>query len=120
MLIATELVTYPKILLLDEPTSGLDSYNATIVMQILKDLAEKRNCSIVCSIHQPRSAIYQMFDSLVLLWNGYTVYYGSAVEAPQFFAQNGYKCPKYENPGDFMSKKDSAGSLDPVHFNFQI
>jgi ABC-type multidrug transport system ATPase subunit len=102
VLIATELVTYPKILLLDEPTSGLDSYNATIVMQILKDLAEKRNCSIVCSIHQPRSAIYQMFDSLVLLWNGYTVYYGSAVEAPQFFAQNGYKCPKYENPGDFM------------------
>lgn len=102
--IATELVTYPRILLLDEPTSGLDSYNATVVMQLLQDLAKKRNCSIICSIHQPRRMIYQMFDVLVLLWNGNVVYHGPAQEAMNFFAEQGFKCPEYENPADYMCK----------------
>jgi ABC-type multidrug transport system ATPase subunit/ABC-type multidrug transport system permease subunit len=99
--IATELVTSPKILLLDEPTSGLDSYNALLVMQLLQDLA-KRNCTIVCSIHQPNSEIFRTFSQLVLLWKGYVVYSGKRKHVTKFFSAFGYKCPKYENPADFV------------------
>jgi ABC-type multidrug transport system ATPase subunit len=65
--IAQELVTSPSILFLDEPTSGLDSYNAGVVVESLVNLARKYNRTIVCTIHQPRSDIFLMFDRLLLL-----------------------------------------------------
>ena len=68
--IATELVTLPRILFLDEPTSGLDSYNAYSIMNKLRALAHDNGQTIVCTIHQPRQMIYQLFDKVILLWNG--------------------------------------------------
>lgn len=36
------------------------------VMQTLKDLASEGK-TVVCSIHQPRSSIFEMFDDLLLV-----------------------------------------------------
>lgn len=57
------------ILLLDEPTSGLDSYTASRLVSTLADMAHQGR-TIVCTIHQPRSDIFQMFDDVVLLSKG--------------------------------------------------
>ena len=38
--IAIELISDPNSIVLDEPTSGLDSYNALIITQILRKLAQ--------------------------------------------------------------------------------
>ena len=38
--IAIELISDPNCIVLDEPTSGLDSYNALIITQILRKLAQ--------------------------------------------------------------------------------
>lgn len=48
---------------------------ATQVMSTLKQLAQEGH-TVVCSIHQPRSSIYAMFDDLVLLAEGSLVYSG--------------------------------------------
>lgn len=64
--IGTELVTDPSLVFLDEPTSGLDSFNAQSVMSTLLKLA-RTGRTIVATIHQPRSSIFQMFDNLLLL-----------------------------------------------------
>lgn len=45
--------------------------------------------SQVCSIHQPRGSIFQMFDDLVLLADGQLVYQGAAEGALQFFEEQG-------------------------------
>lgn len=101
--IATELVTDPAILFLDEPTSGLDSYNAFTLMETLKRLAKERNRTIIVSIHQPRSNIYEMFDSLVLLAHGELVYCGTCGETLlQYFTNLGYQCPVNYNPADYL------------------
>ncbi|EIE82698.1 hypothetical protein RO3G_07403 [Rhizopus delemar RA 99-880] len=71
--IGKELVTSPSLLFLDEPTSGLDAYNAGVVMECLHRLAHEGKRTIVVTIHQPRSNIYQMFDSLMLLSTGQMV-----------------------------------------------
>lgn len=47
------------------------------VMQTLKDLADEGK-TVVCSIHQPRSSIFAMFDDLLLLSEGEIVYSGPA------------------------------------------
>ena len=39
-------MTGPPILFCDEPTSGLDSYLAQQVIQVLKDLARRKNMTI--------------------------------------------------------------------------
>lgn len=52
--VAMEFLTRPKLLFLDEPTSGLDSTTSLSLMSTLKGLADKGECTIVCTIHQPQ------------------------------------------------------------------
>jgi ABC-type Mn2+/Zn2+ transport system ATPase subunit len=59
------VIANPKILFLDEPTSGLDAHTAQSVMETLCLLAQ-HNYSIVCTIHQPRHTIFEMFDMLMV------------------------------------------------------
>jgi len=106
--IGLELITNPNILFLDEPTSGmssstyysttlaetmkittkykigLDSTTAEQIVQILKDLASEGR-TIVCTIHQPSSTTFQMFDDLFLLANGDLTYSGPISEVPKWF-----------------------------------
>ncbi|CEP61749.1 putative ATP-dependent permease ADP1 LALA0_S03e10088g [Lachancea lanzarotensis] len=100
--IACELVTSPSILFLDEPTSGLDSNNANNVIECLVRLALHYNRTLVLSIHQPRSNIYNSFDKLILLSQGELVYSGVAREVSDFLRNNGYECPSDYNIADFL------------------
>lgn len=78
--VASELVVRPPLLFLDEPTSGLDATSAQALVKTLKELAHMGH-SIAVVIHQPRTAIYNMFDSLLLLSKGQTIYNGPACGA---------------------------------------
>ncbi|ORY93038.1 hypothetical protein BCR43DRAFT_552310 [Syncephalastrum racemosum] len=100
--IACELVTSPSILFLDEPTSGLDSYNAYNVVESLVTLARDYNRTIVFTIHQPRSNIVTLFDQLVLLSRGYTVYSGPQQRVQSYFKSVGYPCPPGFNIADYL------------------
>ena len=64
--IATEILIDPPIIFADEPTSGLDSYLAMAVVNTLKDLS-RNGTTVLCTIHQPSSEIFDVFDSLQLL-----------------------------------------------------
>lgn len=99
--IGKELISDPIILFLDEPTSGLDSFQAQSVTKTLKHLCSQGK-SIVAVIHQPRSSIFEMFDSLLLLSEGRVLYFGLANEALAYFAAHGFLCPGHCNPSDFL------------------
>lgn len=86
---ASEIITNPSILFCDEPTSGLDSYMAASVTECLKDLAKKGK-TIICTIHQPSSEIYEMFDRICLMAEGKTVFIGETSEASLFFKEYFY------------------------------
>lgn len=78
--IGVELVANPAILFLDEPTTGLDSRAARVVMRCIKRMAASGR-SIVCTIHQPSTLIFDAFDALLLLRRGgQTVYFGDLGE----------------------------------------
>lgn len=100
--IACELVTSPSILFLDEPTSGLDAYNAFNVVECLVTLAKTYNRTIIFTIHQPRSNIVALFDQLILLAKGKTVYSGPLSSCQQYFEQIGYHCPPGFNIADYL------------------
>ena len=100
--IACELVTSPSILFLDEPTSGLDAFNAFNVVECLVTLAKTYNRTIIFTIHQPRSNIVALFDQLILLARGQTVYSGPFAACQSYFEQIGYHCPPGFNIADYL------------------
>eukprot|EP00127_Corallochytrium_limacisporum_P002658 Clim_evm94s134 gene=Clim_evmTU94s134 len=100
--IGMELVIQPSVLFCDEPTSGLDSYNAFVVMECLQTLARRCGTSVIVTIHQPRSNIYQLFDRLMILADGDQVYNGLAADALDYFTSIGHECPSGYNPADFF------------------
>ena len=120
--IGYELITNPSLLFLDEPTSGLDSFTALNLVTILKELASEGH-TILCTIHQPSSDIFRLFDKLILLVQGRLAYTGPAQQAISFFADLAFQCPTYTNPGDFFLKvlqneslkKDSEIRLAPFY-----
>lgn len=97
--IALEILMRPRLLFLDEPTSGLDSASAFFVTQTLRGLSRDGR-TVIASIHQPSSEVFELFDRLYLLSGGKTVYFGQASEAYEFFAQAGFPCPALRNPSD--------------------
>jgi ABC-type multidrug transport system ATPase subunit len=100
--IACELVTSPSILFLDEPTSGLDAYNAFNVVECLVNLVKNYNRTVVFTIHQPRSNIVALFDQLILLAKGRTVYSGPFESCQSYFDDLGYTCPPGFNIADYI------------------
>ncbi|BDA42587.1 Protein white [Coccomyxa sp. Obi] len=107
--IGCELLGSPMLLFLDEPTTGLDSFQAEKVMQTLKDLAMDGK-TVVCSIHQPRSSIFSMFDDLLLLSEGSIIYSGPAKGVISHFESLGHPIPANYNPAEFIADLISINS----------
>ncbi|KAL7640652.1 UNVERIFIED_CONTAM: hypothetical protein RMT77_008927 [Armadillidium vulgare] len=97
---ASEILTDPPLLFCDEPTTGLDSYNAKKLVKMMKEMAARRK-TILCTIHQPSSEVFAMFDRLLLLAEGRIAFLGSSKEALEFFDSLNHKCPPTFNPADF-------------------
>jgi ABC-type multidrug transport system ATPase subunit len=91
----------PSLLLLDEPTSGLDSTTASRIIVTLQELA-RGGRTIITTIHQPSSRIFQMFDKLILLSGGQLLYYGRANAAMAYFTSLGFAPSFATNPADFL------------------
>eukprot|EP00292_Cryptomonas_paramecium_P011767 CAMPEP_0113669100 /NCGR_PEP_ID=MMETSP0038_2-20120614/4379_1 /TAXON_ID=2898 /ORGANISM="Cryptomonas paramecium" /LENGTH=307 /DNA_ID=CAMNT_0000584939 /DNA_START=99 /DNA_END=1018 /DNA_ORIENTATION=+ /assembly_acc=CAM_ASM_000170 len=99
--IGVELITSPSILFLDEPTSGLDSYGAFMVVNVLKDLASA-GCAILCTIHQPSSEVFHLFDRALLMVQGRLMYSDPVARLGQFLSSVGHPIPHETNPADHV------------------
>ncbi len=71
--IASEIITSPDVIMLDEPTSGLDSFTSYLIIKILKDYS-KLGKTVIFTIHQPNTDIFELFDRLLLLVEGKIIY----------------------------------------------
>eukprot|EP01052_Picozoa_sp_SAG31_P022373 SAG31_NODE_1777_length_7299_cov_60.190694_1_plen_433_part_00 len=99
--IGVELVTDPGLLLLDEPTSGLDSFAAVTVVRTLQALAQS-GCTVLCTIHQPSSEVFALFDRVLLLGGGTQMFSGPREEIVMHFSQLGIDCPPQHNTADTL------------------
>lgn len=99
--IGVQLLANPSVLFLDEPTTGLDATSAYQLVRTLKALAQKGR-TIITTIHQPRSEIWNLFDNITILTKGSPVYSGDASECIPWFESQGFPIPPFVNPAEFV------------------
>ena len=80
--------------------SGLDSLSALQVISHLKSLAEGGR-TVVCSIDQPSSKLFQMFDDVYLIKEGQCLYNGPINDLTFVLGEAGFQCPSFYNRVDF-------------------
>jgi len=108
--IGVELAANPSVIFLDEPTSGLDARSALLVMRVVRRIAATGR-TVLCTIHQPSSEVFFLFDRLLLLRSGgKTAYFGDVgSEGDALISylenvnpENPHKCPPAVNPATWM------------------
>lgn len=110
--LAAEMLTDPPLLFCDEPTTGLDSYSACTVLEKLRQLAVQGK-TVVCSIHQPASGIFDLFHSVILLApGGQLAFQGDPQEAFYFFSSLDLVCPTSYNLAEFLVTQLSVSNVD--------
>ncbi|KAF3578641.1 hypothetical protein DY000_02032651 [Brassica cretica] len=120
--IGADIIHDPIVLFLDEPTSGLDSTNAFMVVQVLKRIA-RSGSMVIMSIHQPSARIIDLFDRLIILSRGKSVFSGYPTSLPQFLSDFGHPVPGKENITEFALdlvrelEGSTKGTEELVEFN---
>lgn len=113
--IGMDLLHDPKLIFMDEPTSGLDAFQALNVMSTLKHLARDKGRTVIASVHQPRSSIYALVDSLVLLSGGRLMYAGEGGSVcSNHFTKLGSPVPQDFNPADHFLDAISVDFRSPT------
>lgn len=109
--IGIQILRDQPILFLDEPTTGLDSKAASEVIAVLRDLADQGK-TVVMTLHQPASEIWDLIDNLVVLSQGSLLYAGSIEQSLGHFATAGLKVPVFENAFDYISDMIAVDTRD--------
>jgi ABC-type multidrug transport system ATPase subunit len=108
--VGVELVVRPAMVFLDEPTSGLDSFSAIQLCQVLKKVANAGS-SVLFTIHQPSSEIFNAFDRLILMNKGRVMFQGLVTDVPSYFAVHNQPLPKNYNPADWIMNVAQANTI---------
>uniref|UniRef100_A0A7E4V193 ABC transporter domain-containing protein n=1 Tax=Panagrellus redivivus TaxID=6233 RepID=A0A7E4V193_PANRE len=126
---AAEILSNPALLFCDEPTTGLDSFMALQVIHTLNRMAVDGKRTIVCTIHQPASEIYEMFDKVLFLALGRVAFFGTPAESLIFFNKSGVLFPSHCNPADILihnlavipfKEEECTTKITKICDNFQI
>ncbi|RWS03729.1 ABC protein: subfamily ABCG-like protein [Dinothrombium tinctorium] len=104
--IALEMISSPNLLLIDELTSGLDSSTAFKCIEVMQSFIRSGDMSqrpmIIMTIHQPSTDIFNLFDKIYVLANGFCLYEGTPMQLVDYLSSFQLFCPTYFNPAEFM------------------
>mmetsp|Transcript_27255 Transcript_27255/g.51059 ORF Transcript_27255/g.51059 Transcript_27255/m.51059 type:complete len:619 (-) Transcript_27255:90-1946(-) len=121
--VGIELIMKPKLIFLDEPTSGLDSYAAHNVILKLEELANKEGCNVLCTIHQPSSEVFHLFNKVMFLRSGKLFFYGGIGGLSEQLHVVGRGCPNEYNLADhvmFLLQTQEDTALDDMQAKMTI
>ena len=82
-------------------------------MNILKHIA-LRSCTVICTIHQPSSQLFFLFDRVIYLKNGQIFHQGLMSNVLNYFTMKGFICPENYNPSDFVMSLCYTLTMDEV------
>ena len=87
----------------DNSTRGLDSATALEFVKTLRLSTNMAGSTAAVAIYQASQSIYDIFDKVVVLYEGRQIYFGSTQTAKAFFVEMGFHCPERATTGDFLT-----------------
>lgn len=87
----------------DNATRGLDSATALEFIRALKTSAAILEATPLIAIYQCSQDAYDLFDNVVVLYEGYQIYFGKGDEAKDYFVRMGWECPQRQTTADFLT-----------------
>ncbi|GMN44111.1 hypothetical protein TIFTF001_013313 [Ficus carica] len=101
-----------RALFMDEITNGLDSCTAYEIVFCLQQMVHVTDATTLVSLLQPATEAFDLFDDLILMSEGKTVYHGPCDQVLDFFEDCGFRCPQRKGIADFLlevtSRKEQA------------
>lgn len=87
----------------DNATRGLDAATALEFIRALKTSAAILDATPLIAIYQCSQDAYDLFDNVIVLYEGYQIFFGRAQKAKEFFLNMGYECPQRQTTADFLT-----------------
>ncbi|AOA62653.1 ATP-binding cassette (ABC) transporter [Komagataella phaffii CBS 7435] len=87
----------------DNATRGLDASTALEFTESVRATTNLEQTTSFVTLYQPSERIYELFDKVLVLYEGRQIYFGPADAAKQFFVDMGYDCPPRQTTGEFLT-----------------
>ncbi|KAG0345844.1 hypothetical protein BG004_002973 [Podila humilis] len=101
--IAEQMATRSSVNMWDGSTRGLDASSALDYAKSLRVSTNLLKKATMVSIYQASENIYDLFDKVLLLYDGRCIYFGPANQARQFFIDMGFECPARQTTADYLT-----------------
>ncbi|KAK6201120.1 multidrug resistance protein [Scheffersomyces amazonensis] len=87
----------------DNATRGLDAATALEFIRALKTSASILEATPLIAIYQCSQDAYDLFDNVIVLYEGYQIFFGKADAARDYFVNMGWECPQRQTTADFLT-----------------
>lgn len=87
----------------DNSTRGLDSATALSFVNCLRVSADIFGTTHAVALYQASQAIYDVFDRVIVLYEGREIFFGPGSVAKAYFEEMGWLCPPRQTTGDFCT-----------------
>lgn len=87
----------------DNSTRGLDSASALEFAKALRVSANLAGSAHAVAIYQASQAIYDVFNKVIVLYEGREAFFGPCGQAKNYFIDMGWECPPRQTTGDFLT-----------------
>lgn len=101
--IAEVMTTQSSIVCYDCSTRGLDAASALDYVRSLRIMTDVFNKTTIATLYQASNSIYNVFDKVLLLDEGYCIYFGPVDQARSYFEDLGFYCPPRKSTPDFLT-----------------
>ncbi|KAL0081666.1 ABC-2 type transporter-domain-containing protein [Phycomyces blakesleeanus] len=112
--IAEQMTTSSSINCWDCSTRGLDAASALDFVRSLRIMTDILKKTTVATLYQASNSIFTLFDNVILLDEGYCLYFGPVSKAKPYFEKMGFFCPLRKSTPDFLT-----GICNPLEREFQ-
>jgi ABC-type multidrug transport system ATPase subunit len=98
--VAEALVSNARLLCMDEISTGLDASVTFDIVASIRAWARAMRGTVIIALQQPTPEVYNLFDGVVLLREGATLFHGAREALPDYTARMGFFAPAGSDSAD--------------------
>lgn len=97
----------------DNSTRGLDAATALEFVRTLRLSANLTGSTHAVAAYQASQSMYDVFDKVVVLYEGREIYFGPTNLAKEYFEDLGWLCPSRQTVPDFLTSVTNRNERNP-------